>query len=75
MEAESIVPENMKFCLGNVKELNFFNLVFKLAEGKSIQLSTVKISFRTKSSFLRYEVLSKKVEFDNFEGKKKLIKF
>ena len=33
------------------KTLNFFSLNFKLAEGTIIQLSTVKISFRKKSSF------------------------
>ena len=58
------------------KTLKLFNLNFKLAEGTITQLSTVKISFRKKSSFQRYEALSKPdwrlkiVEIDNFRAKK-----
>ena len=33
------------------KTLNFFNLIFKLSEGTTTQLSTVKISFQKKSLF------------------------
>ena len=58
------------------KTLNLFNLNFRLAEGTFIQLSTVKISFRKKTSSLRYGASSipswrlKKVVIENFQSKK-----